>query len=108
MAGEEKGGVFAFIVLTIALSVAITQGIALAFFKTENNRIKKIELDARDFSEKNSGLTERNRLITDERDDLKKEILKLSEELERMRNESGTAPEDPLGGKENEHEEGDE
>ena len=43
MAGEERGGVFAFLVLTIALSIAITLGIALAFYKAEFDRRASLE-----------------------------------------------------------------
>ena len=88
MAGEERGGVFAFVVLTIALSVAVTLGIAVMFLKMENKRYLDTDTAFRKEVNKNEQL-ERRYLAA------KKEIDRLRTVNERIKEERGRLPDTP-------------
>jgi hypothetical protein len=83
MAGEERGGVFAFIVLTIALSVAVTLGIALVFMRAENTRLRDVHKAYQETSIV-------NKRLVDERGKKDAEIKRLKDEIRILKKDGGS------------------
>ena len=63
MAGVERGGIFAFVVLTIALSVTVTLVLALMFFKPRADQYEETMRENRELVRKYNLVLERNEML---------------------------------------------
>ena len=93
MAGEERGGLFAFFALTIGLSVALTLGIGLLHYKSELEKARPTESKAGNLNETRTNLNECINRLTEKVITLENTLGVKVEELEPLKKTLEKAPE---------------